>query len=545
MTSISPPVYNGRYELSRQIARGGMAEVYLAHDQLLDRPVALKVLFPELSVDRSFVERFRREAQAAANLSHPNIVSVYDWGQAEGTYFIVMEHVDGRPLSALIRDEAPILPDKAAAIGADVASALGFAHSHGVVHRDVKPGNVLLTNEGQVKVTDFGIARAANATENLTQTGAVMGTATYFSPEQAQGLPVDGRSDVYSLGVVLYEMVTGRPPFSGDNPVSVAYKHVRETPPPPRQLNPTVPAAFEAIILQAIAKSADQRYASASDLRADLVRYQQGQAVLANPATTLVAADQTRVDGTRMDRTQALTKAGGPKKKGLRTRTYVIMLLVLLALLGLVVYFLGRNLGFFNSGGAADQVPVPSVQGQLLPQAMTSLTRLGLRTSVVRESNPAPANTVFSQSPAPPARVDKGSTVTLDVSTGPGTVSVPLVRDQPQGVAQANLSAVGLQSQVVTETVTNPAEGGLVIGQVPAPGTQVAKGSTVTLTVGSYTPPATTTAPTTTTPPTTTRPPPTSSPTSTTTTTTTAPAGGPSANPRGNGNGPGNGNPGQ
>src|SRR6185503_13124487 len=221
---MSQQVFTNRYEIVRHLARGGMAEVYLARDQLLDRPVALKVLFPELSTDRAFVERFRREAQAAANLSHPNIVSVYDWGEEENTYFIVMEYVDGRPLSSLLKAEGTLLPDRAAAICADVAGALAFAHRNGVVHRDVKPGNVLLTADGTVKVADFGIARAANAEENLTQTGAVMGTATYFSPEQAQGTTIDARSDIYSLGVVLYELVTGRPPFAGDNPVTIAYK---------------------------------------------------------------------------------------------------------------------------------------------------------------------------------------------------------------------------------------------------------------------------------------------------------------------------------
>src|SRR6202451_913178 len=287
MEPIQPPrVLSGRYERSHLIARGGMAEVYRAHDRLLDRPVALKVLFPELSIDRSFVERFRREAQHAANLSHPNIVPVFDGGEDTGTYFIVMEYIDGRPLSSILKSAGPLSAERTADIGSHVAAALGYAHKHGVIHRDVKPGNVLITDEGQVKVSDFGIARALNTDESLTQTGAVMGTATYFSPEQAEGVGVDARSDIYSLGVVLFEMVAGRPPFLGESPVSVASKHVRDLPPPLRSLRATVPADLEAVIAKAMAKSPDDRYASADDLRTDLLRFRDGRAVLAGDAGT-------------------------------------------------------------------------------------------------------------------------------------------------------------------------------------------------------------------------------------------------------------------
>src|SRR5947207_6061599 len=286
--SLVGQVFSNRYRIEREIARGGMAEVYLARDESLNRQVALKALFPEFAREPSFVERFRREAQAAANLNHPNIVGIYDWGQEDGTYFIVMEYVEGRSLRDLIRSEGLIDPGRAADITAEIASALAFAHRSGVVHRDVKPGNVLITPQGNVKVTDFGIARAG-ASDGLTQTGSVMGTATYFSPEQAQGLAVDGRSDVYSLGVVLYELVCGGVPFVADSPVSVAYKHVREEPVPPSQRNTDVPPALEQIIMSALAKDPDHRYQSADDMRADLLRFRRGRPLAAAPVTAIMS----------------------------------------------------------------------------------------------------------------------------------------------------------------------------------------------------------------------------------------------------------------
>ena len=264
-------VLGDRYEIHQRLARGGMAQVYLARDRSLDRPVAIKELVPEFATDPSFVERFRREAQAAANLAHPNIVGVYDWGTQDGTYFIVMEYIDGPSLSQVIRRDGPLHPRRAMELASEVAGALGFAHSRGVVHRDVKPGNVLLTGSGQSKVTDFGIARALSSPdEDLTQAGSVMGTATYFSPEQAQGQPVDPRSDLYSLGVVLYEMVTGRAPFTGDSPLAIAYKHVQDQPAPPSSIIPDLPVGVDAIVMKLLSKRPDDRYASAEDLRADI-----------------------------------------------------------------------------------------------------------------------------------------------------------------------------------------------------------------------------------------------------------------------------------
>ena len=264
-TNDRTAIINDRYEIFRRIGRGGMADVFLGRDRLLDRQVAIKVLFPEFAVDPNFVERFRREAQAAANLSHPNIVNVYDWGRHAGTYFIAMEYVEGRTLADILRANGHVTSKQAAEIASEVAAALGFAHEAGLVHRDIKPANILIGSNGQVKVADFGIARAMNApTEsNLTQAGAVMGTATYFSPEQAQGAQPDPRSDLYSLGVVMYEMIAGRPPFTGENPVSIAYKQVHDHPQPLNRLVADVPRPFEAIVAKLLAKDPKIRYSSA------------------------------------------------------------------------------------------------------------------------------------------------------------------------------------------------------------------------------------------------------------------------------------------
>ena len=480
-------VWSGRYELVRRLARGGMAEVHLARDLLLDRPVALKVLYPELSRDPTFVERFRREAQAAANLSHPNIVSVYDWGEEQGTYFIVMEYVDGETLASLVHRAGALQADEAAEVGAEVAAALAVAHRNHMVHRDVKPGNVLIDRQGQVKVTDFGIARAVNTTENLTQPGSVMGTATYFSPEQAQGQRIDPRSDVYSLGVVLYELVTGVPPFSADSPVAVAYKHVREDPVLPTRRNPEVPADFERIILTAMAKNPDDRYANALEMRDDLVRFRQGRPIAA-PATAPLAP--------RADRTQAVPAASGPgpapggpyvaEESDRRTGVYVALLIGLLALLGLLLFLLGRTLGVFG-GETGELVTVPQAVGKPLVEAEALIREAGLDPEVREETSTAEEGIVSSQQPAANERVESGSAVVLFVSRGTPGAEVPDVIGESEATARQILEQAGFVVNA-TEEANRDQPDGTVLTQSPQAGETAPEGSTVNIVVSSGTP---------------------------------------------------------
>jgi len=474
------PVYNGRYQLHRQLGRGGMAIVYLAHDQLLDRPVAVKVLNADFAGDPSFVERFRREAQAAANLNHPNIVSVFDWGEENGTYFIVMEYIDGRPLDEILAAEGPLHPDRAADVATDIAAGLALAHRSGVVHRDIKPGNVMIAQpSGNVKVTDFGIAKVMGGDSELTQAGTVMGTATYFSPEQAQGKHLDPRSDLYSLGVVLYEMTVGRPPFTGDTPVAIAYQHVQEKPPPPRSMNPAIPLALEAITLKLLAKDPVLRYPSAEDLRADLRKFREG-AVLPQPApapvpTAMAAPIPAYADSARFP-------AGEVPDPPRRTGIFLFFLIVLLVALGFGIWFFAKQLGVFEPDAVA-QVTVPDLRNRPVAQAEALLTEKNLESARqnTTDCDVAPG-TVTAQTPAAATKADEGSTVTLTVCQGAAQVTMPNVVGQTEADAQRLLEGLGFEVAVNRQPGSIEDEG-KVVGQTPGADTALDPGSIVTIVV--------------------------------------------------------------
>jgi beta-lactam-binding protein with PASTA domain/tRNA A-37 threonylcarbamoyl transferase component Bud32 len=478
----------GRYELDGIVGRGGMAEVYRARDIRLDRIVAVKTLREDLARDQTFQARFRREAQSAASLNHPSIVAVYDTGEddTDGSHipYIVMEYVDGRTLRDLLREDRRLLPERALEITDGVLRALDYSHRNGIVHRDIKPGNVMLTRDGKVKVMDFGIARAvSDAQATMTQTAQVIGTAQYLSPEQARGERVDARSDLYSTGCLLYELLTGRPPFLGDSPVAIAYQHVRENPVPPSRVDPEVPQWADAIVLRAMEKDPRDRYQSAAEMRADIQRALQG---------VPVAAPRTAAYGTATQRVGATAMATGamagyqygrddddgypPEPTERRWLPIVLWIAGILVVLGVVGGVLYAILGGGSSGHA-----VPQVNGQTLTQAEKEITAAGLKYTVQKQPNPTvPKNIVISTSPPNGNVVPAGSQVVLVVSTGPKMVAVPNVKHQTVNQAQSALTAAGFQVNVQTDN-NSTGSPGTVVKQDPTAGTKAKFGSTVTI----------------------------------------------------------------
>ena len=504
-------VLNERYELKQQIGRGGMAEVRLARDLLLDRPVAIKILYPEHAVDPNFVERFRREAQAAANLNHPNIVSVYDWGKYESTYFMAMEYVPGRTLAEYLRANTRIEPDEAATIGIEVARALAFAHRNGVVHRDIKPANILIANTGEVKVADFGIARAMNApAENhLTQAGSVMGTATYFSPEQAQGAQPDPRSDLYSLGIVLYEMVAGRPPFSGENPVSIAYKQVHDQPQPLNQLVPDVPRPFEFIVAHLLPKRPEDRYANADLVAEDLRRFKNDEPLHAQAVAAankggggatgprLAAGSTAAAPTTATPRTVVQPRSpigpGGPQPAGRSTTGpqprpqnnlnfyAVIGVLALIALVaGGIILF-----NVLAKDEKPTTFPMPNVVGQLVESGTTSLQGEQLKVRLIIDEDPNVEKGLITRTdPLAGTTVQRGQTVDVYYNPTDEAKALPDLKGLTQLQASELLTSLGLIVDPTIITENDPtAPANTVIRTEPAVGAMVKQGDTVTLVV--------------------------------------------------------------
>lgn len=491
--------YGGRYEVKGSIASGGMAEVFVARDSMLDRLVALKLMHPEFARNDAFIERFRREAQAAASLNDPRIVAIYDWGSDAGTYFIVMEYVEGSTLAEIIKASGPLPIAKAVKIAVEVLGGLHLAHIKGIVHRDVKPANIAITVNGQIKVMDFGIARAAHdGAMTVTQTGMVIGTASYFSPEQAQGKPVDARSDIYSAGIVLYEMLTGVVPFRGESPVAVAYKHVTEDPTPPRALAEDIPPALEAVVMKAISKNPDNRYQTALEMCGDLERVLRGEQVEATPV--LSSSEQTAMMGADpyaaqrsyagsgaayqagSGSTSVLPQAGPPPRRAPAARGVakgLVAFAVLVAIgAGVIAFF------FLSETQAPNVVTVPRVTGTTLEEAQRLLDQAGLRSRVARRqpSSDLPALSVISQDPQDGRQVAEGSEVALVISQGPEEVDVPTLTGLTRQEAEQRLAEAELVPGDITNEPHDTVAEGRVISQAPSTG-RIEKGEPISFVI--------------------------------------------------------------
>ncbi len=456
----------GRYRLLGKLGSGGMADVWCAEDTMLDRRVALKFLHERFAQDEQFVERFRREASSAAGLQHPNVVGVFDRGTFDGSHYIAMEYVEGAALNDLI--ERGLSVGEAVEIVRQVLAGARYAHANGIVHRDLKPQNVLVDAEGRARVTDFGIARAG--VSEITQTGSVLGTAQYLSPEQAQGLPVTAASDIYSIGVLLYEALTGRVPFEAESPVSVALKQVSEAPRPPSQLNSAVSRALDAVVLKALAKDPANRFASAEEFleALDAAEADPSGAALGDTAAheAVAVAAGAPPQG---------PPEGPPERRGFFTPArLIVMALLLLLLVGVIAYALTRP----------EQVLVPTVIDRDRPQAEAILRDAGFEVAVKEESTDAPEGRVLEQDPTAGSEVDEGSTVTITVSSGLGTVVVPPVAGLAEKQARERLKDAGFSVRA-DERPSSRVRAGLVVGTEPPADSELERGKTVTLVISS------------------------------------------------------------
>jgi beta-lactam-binding protein with PASTA domain len=533
-------VIDGRYEVLSRIGTGGMADVYLARDQLLGRQVAVKLLHHRFAEDQEFVERFRREASSAASLSHPNVVAIFDRGEWDGTYYIAMEYLPGRSLKTVVREQGPLDPVSAIDIVAQILHAARFAHGRGVIHRDLKPHNVILDEEGRAKVTDFGIARAGAS--DMTLTGSIMGTAQYLSPEQAQGQAVSAASDLYAVGIVLYELLTGTVPFDGETAVTIALKQVSATPPPPSALNAAVPPELDAVVLRALAKDPAERFADANEFLAALEYVRQllsGEVGAATgngpvPATALLLplarepVEEPR-DAAAAARRRRWWWAAGAALLALAVAAALLLLLrpakhevtvpnvtgqtesvasAQLTAAGLTavpsstastafpagivfgetpphgsVVSKGSRVALLVSSGPGS-APVPEVKGLTSAQAVQKLTKAGFKPSTQSQSSATvAAGKVISTEPSAHTETQAGSPVTVLVSSGPAQVRVPDVTGQSEAEAKASLRAVGLEPGAVTKQESAGAEAGAVLSQSPAAGSSVATGESVSLVV--------------------------------------------------------------
>jgi eukaryotic-like serine/threonine-protein kinase len=483
-----PRMLGGRYELDGIVGRGGMAEVFRARDIRLDRIVAVKTLRDDLARDQTFQARFRREAQSAASLNHPSIVAVYDTGEdmvgPTNVPYIVMEYVDGQTLRDLLREDRRLLPERAAEITDGVLRALDYSHRNGIVHRDIKPGNVMLTRTGEVKVMDFGIARAVSDTQaTMTQTAQVIGTAQYLSPEQARGERVDARSDLYSAGCLMYELLTGRPPFTGDSPVAIAYQHVRENPIPPSQVDPEIPDWADSIVLKAMAKDPAHRYQSAGEMGNDIQRAMSGAPVEAPMRGQMYTGTRRMGQSTQLAGPTSAIPAysygpqDGPPDRQDRRRMWPWIVVALIALLALA----GGIFAFQYISGNGSGIAIPTVANEKQAPALAKIATAGfVTTTVPQTSTSVPKGEVIKTDPAGGSMAPKGSTVKVFVSTGRGSIAVPNVVGLSVNAATSALQAKGFQ--VADRTAANStAAANTVVRQHPSATSKAAQGSTVTI----------------------------------------------------------------